>query len=52
MMEFQMYLGVREDRIRTLLFEGGFPVTLYLPFGPSPGGYLHRTGLQGEKGKK
>ena len=52
MMEFQMYLGVREDRIRTLLFEGGFPVTLYLPFGPSPGHYLRRTGLQGEKGKK
>ena len=49
MMEFQMYLGVREDRIRTLLFEGGFPVTLYLPFGPSPDRYLRRAGLRETK---
>lgn len=45
MMEFQMYMGVREERIRTLLFEGGFPVTLYLPFGVSPHRYFRRTGL-------
>ncbi|MCL4461967.1 MAG: proline dehydrogenase family protein [Nitrospirae bacterium] len=46
MMEFQMYLGVREDRIRSLLFEGGFPVTLYLPFGSSPDRYFRRTGVK------
>lgn len=33
MMEFQMWLGRREDKIRSLLFEGGFPVTLLLPYG-------------------
>ncbi|MHB1605234.1 MAG: proline dehydrogenase family protein [Leptospirales bacterium] len=45
MMEFQMYLGFREDRIRTLLYEGGFPVTLYLPFGRNPDKHLKRTGV-------
>ncbi|MHB1562921.1 MAG: proline dehydrogenase family protein [Leptospirillum sp.] len=34
MMEFQMWLGRREEKIRSLLFEGGFPVTLVLPYGP------------------
>ncbi len=52
MMEFQMYMGVREDRIRSLLFEGGFPVTLYLPFGSSPGRYLRRTGAGESSFKK
>ena len=45
MMEFQMYLGFREDRIRTLLYEGGFPVTMYLPFGLRPEPHLRRTGV-------
>lgn len=45
MMEFQMYMGFREDRIRTLLYEGGFPVTMYLPFGQRPEGHLTRTGI-------
>ncbi len=43
MMEFQMYMGVREDRIRTLLYEGGFPVTLYLPYGSNPESYIERV---------
>ncbi|MHB1285492.1 MAG: proline dehydrogenase family protein [Leptospirales bacterium] len=45
MMEFQMYMGFREDRIRVLLYEGGFPVTMYLPFGGYPDQHLKRTGL-------
>ncbi|MHB1756283.1 MAG: proline dehydrogenase family protein [Leptospirillum sp.] len=44
MMEFQMWLGMREDRIRSLLFEGGFPVTLVLPYGP--GAKKHLKALQ------
>jgi proline dehydrogenase len=48
MMEFQMYMGVREERIRTLLYEGGFPVTLYLPYGTDPGHYIDRARAIGD----
>lgn len=45
MMEFQMWMGQREDKIRSLLFEGGFPVTLVLPYGP--GARKHLKAIQG-----
>ncbi len=48
MMEFQMWLGRREDKLRSLLFEGGFPVTMLLPYGPGAGKHLKAIESLGE----
>ncbi len=42
MFEFQMYMGIVDGEARRLIYEGGHPTTLYLPFGTGASRHLDR----------
>ncbi|MEC4682277.1 MAG: proline dehydrogenase family protein [Nitrospirota bacterium] len=42
MFEFQMYVGIADLSARKLVYEGGHPTTLYLPFGEGTSRHLDR----------
>lgn len=42
MFEFQMYLGISDIAARKLIYEGGHPTTIYLPFGEGTSRHLDR----------
>ena len=42
MFEFQMYLGIVDGEARRLVYEGGHPTTLYLPFGEGASRHVDR----------
>ena len=47
MFEFQLYMGVDDAAAKRLIYEGGHPVTLYLPFGEETSRHLDRLAAGG-----
>lgn len=48
MFEFQMYMGVADGEARRLVYEGGHPTTLYLPFGEGASRHVDRLVASGK----
>lgn len=48
MFEFQLYLGLHDEGARRLVYEGGHPTTLYLPFGEGASRHLDRLAMAGK----
>lgn len=47
MFEFQLYMGVADASAKNLIYAGGHPVTLYLPFGEGTSRHLDRLAAGG-----
>jgi proline dehydrogenase len=47
MFEFQMYLGIADQSAKKLVYEGGHPTTLYLPFGEGTSRHFDRLASGG-----
>ena len=48
MFEFQMYMGISDGEARRLVYEGGHPTTLYLPFGEGASRHVDRMVASGK----